>query len=130
MLSFLVLVAAFFWVAVYLVFFRANDIQISHLLRGEHELPEIEWGTWVVSQEREGRGRVREERYLEEEGSLFRSSRIIQQVRYRDAVGGEIIEILPETVVSGRTLRIRCIQSAQRSEGSGKDGEVLSESRK
>ncbi|MCH2108910.1 MAG: hypothetical protein MK135_06245 [Polyangiaceae bacterium] len=99
---FLILVAAL-GAAVYLMLFVSHVPGAKEERFGELEaLPGNLYRWEEVSRDSQ---RVREERHLLEEGGVWRTTRLVKQVRFRDIRSGAVEDVLKDQVVKRRRIR-------------------------
>jgi hypothetical protein len=107
-----VLFAVLFWVAVFLIFFTAQNSTPGEFLFGRFETPPPDLGKWTevppasgTERDVEG-GLVREERLLLPNGQAG-ARYLLLQARYRDRVNRAIVRVEPERRIRRRRVSAR-----------------------
>lgn len=98
-----VVVALLFWACVFMIYFTAMSTTPSEFFLGRYEPPPADLGSWKgkgTSRE----GLLEEERYLMPEA---RAGYLLQQVRYRDPVTRQIVQVDAERRVPRRRVSSR-----------------------
>ncbi len=101
---FLLLVAAL-GALVYLAFFMSQVPGAKEERLGQLEPLPPHLGKWLKVDTNPDEKRIREERHLLGESNGFGGSKLLLQVRYRDPISKEIVEIMPEERIRRKRIR-------------------------
>ncbi len=98
--------ALLFWVCVFMIYFTSVSTTPVEFFLGRFAPPPANLGRWMDCGTDAASGQLREERWLLLEGRP-RAGYLLHQVRYRDAMTGQIVRIEPERCVRRKRVSSR-----------------------